>query len=84
MARLVVDDVLHLKVPVYTAEEQQKVATEFEAAVAGVEGVKQKLMPLYRELRSAYGSVRSPEDPSGDEEPASGDEEPAIGHDQAT
>ena len=69
MSRMVVDDVLDLHVPVYTPEEQRKVAAEFDMAYAEGERLQQQATPLVRRLRSAYGSVRLPEDPSR-EEPA--------------
>lgn len=58
MARMVTDDVLDLKVPVYTPEKQREVGVKFDKAFEECERILEKTSQLTHELRAAYRSAR--------------------------
>lgn len=57
MARMVTEDVLDLKVPVYTPEKQREVVVKFDKAYEKCERILEKTSQLTHELRSAYCST---------------------------
>ena len=58
MARMVTDDVLDLKVPVYTPEKQREVVVKFDKAYEKCERILEKTSQLTHKLRAAYRSAR--------------------------
>ena len=58
MAKMVTEDVLDLKVPVYTPEKQREVGVKFDKAYEKCERILEKTSQLTHELRAAYRSAR--------------------------
>jgi restriction endonuclease S subunit len=64
MARVVVEDVLDLKVPICSSEEQQQIAADFDTAYEEAERLEQQVMPqLMDRLESAWDQGREKNQP---------------------